>query len=140
MSPLVSTPRPRERSHRPALRVMSRRNRADISEPMPADMGLNGVSGGTRAAAVLLAGSDARRRASLRLELGAKLGARTRFREAGEVAEVLERAPRSSIVILTGDLDDADGESLIRLLGRRHPQLPIVRVDEPAPAGAGECS
>jgi hypothetical protein len=164
MSPLVSVLRTRERSHRPVLRVLGGRGQSESfrpprgelaepgrgtvlggrrtpvshpqtdacvpSEPMPADVG----PGGTRAAAVLLAGADARRRTMLRVELGAKLPARTRFCEAGEVAEVLERAPRSSMVILTGDLDDADGESLVRLLGRRHPQLPVIRVQESAPA------
>ena len=120
-------------------------SKAQGSSPAPpartrADERWNGAAGGAPpagAAAVLLAGADPRRRASLRVELSAKLGARTRFCEAVEVSEVLERAPRSSMVILTGDLDDADGESLVRLLGRRHPRLPVVMVREPSAANAG---
>lgn len=80
---------------------------------------------------VLLAGADARRRAALRHELDATLPSQTSFCEAGQVTEVLERAPRSRMVILTGDLDDADAESLVRMLGRRHPQLPVVHLYEP---------
>ena len=41
------------------------------------------------------------------------------------------------MVILAGDLDDADTESLMHLLGRRHPELPVVCVEEPPPAAAG---
>ncbi len=137
MSLLASTPRSRERSHRPTLRIVGGRDRAGVPEPMLLGASLDGVSGDGAQAAVLVAGADARRRERLRLELGAKLPARTRFCEAGELTEVLEIAPQSSMVILTGDLDDADGESLLRLLGRRHPQLPVIRVEEPAPTGAG---
>ncbi len=169
MSPLVSALRTRERSHRPALGIIGGRSdssrpprgepdepirgtvlgrrlnpasdpRTDAcapSEAIPADAG---PGGGTPGAAVLLAGADVRRRTMLRMELGAKLPARTRFCEAGEVTEVLERAPQSSMVILTGDLDDADGESLVRLLGRRHPQLPVIRVHESGPANAPDAT
>jgi hypothetical protein len=123
MSPIVSPRRPCERSRRPALRVLGAREQADA----PA---------ASTEATVLLAGADPGRRAALRGELGATLPARTGFSEAGEVAEVLERAPRSRMVVLTGDLDDADAGSLLRLLGQRHPQLPVVSVfDEPLPTG-----
>jgi DNA-binding NtrC family response regulator len=88
-------------------------------------------------APVLLAGADARRRAILRAELAATLPRRTTFSEAQDIAEVLERAPRSRMVVLAGDLDDADAESLMRLLGARHPQLPVICVEEPMPAVAG---
>jgi DNA-binding NtrC family response regulator len=87
-------------------------------------------------APVLLAGADAGRRAVLRAELGATLPSRTRWVEADAIAETLERATFSRMVILAGDLDDADVESLTRLLGRRHPELPVICVDAPAPAPA----
>jgi hypothetical protein len=79
---------------------------------------------------VLLAGADARRRTILRAELAATLPRRTRFSEADEASEVLERAPFSRMVVLAGDLDDTGAESLMRLLGQRYPQLPVVCVEE----------
>lgn len=133
MSLLVSA-RLRERSHRPALRIAGRADQAQASGPGH-QVGEHtrerrAISG--EAAPVLLAGADARGRARLRSELGATLPARTRFCEAGEVTEVLEQAPGSRLVILTGDLEGANAESLVRMLGRRHPQLPVVCVGEPA--------
>jgi len=87
---------------------------------------------------VLIAGADDRRRATLRAELAATLPRRTRFCEADDVAEVLERAPFSRMMVLAGDLHDADAESLMRLLGHRHPRLPVVCVGhEPIPVAAG---
>lgn len=124
MSPVISPLRPRERSHRPALGRAFERTLGGRDEPA--------------ADRVLLAGADASQRVALRIELGATLPARTRFCEAGQVTEVLERAPSSQMVILTGDLDDADAESLVRLLGHRHPRLPVVRIEpEPGPGRTG---
>ncbi len=90
-----------------------------------------------RTAPVLLAGADAHERAALRAELGATLAPRTGWVEVDDVAGVLERAASSRMAILAGDLDDSDAGSLMRLLGRRHPELPVIRVDAPMPAGAG---
>ncbi len=86
---------------------------------------------------MLLVGANAWRCEALRAELRATLPPRTVFAEANDVAEVLERARSSRMVILAGDLDDADTESLMHLLGRRHPGLPVVCVEEPPPAAAG---
>jgi DNA-binding NtrC family response regulator len=83
-----------------------------------------------RRAPVLLAGADANRRAVLRAEFGATLPHRTTFSEADDVSEVLERAPSSRMVILAGRLDDADADATMRLLGARHPQLPVICVEE----------
>jgi hypothetical protein len=149
MSPIVS-PRSREGARRPVLRVLSPSERRS-SEPSPTDSPdateprkpeLRIVSDGDRESAarvapVLLAGADAGRRAVLRAEFGATLPPRTRWVEADDVAGVLERAAYSRMVILTGDLDDADTVSLMRLLGRRHPKLPVICVDVPIPAAAG---
>jgi len=81
---------------------------------------------------VLLAGTNA----WLRTELRATLPPRTVLAEASNVAEVLEHARSSRMVILAGNLDDADAASLVHLLGQRHPQLPVVCIDEPMPAVA----
>lgn len=150
MSPIVS-PRSREGARRPVLRVLSPSERRS-SEPSPMDSPnateprrpeLRIVSDGgppesaARVAPVLLAGADAGRRAVLRAEFGATLPPRTRWVEADDVAGVLERAAYSRMVILTGDLDDADTVSLMRLLGRRHPELPVICIDAPIPAAAG---
>jgi|HubBroStandDraft_4_1064222.scaffolds.fasta_scaffold02696_3 hypothetical protein len=158
MSPIVSPRCPRERSRRPPLRVLGGRGESgrprtpspESSERSDLDPGGScspalrivadeGPSAAPEMAApVLLVGANAWRRAALRSELRATLPPRTRFAEADDVAEVLERARSSRMVILAGDLDDADAESLMRLLGRRHPRLPVVCViEEPMPAVAG---
>lgn len=86
---------------------------------------------------MLLAGASACRRGALRAEFGATLPRGATFSEAQDISEVLERAPHSRMVILAGDLDDADAESLMRLLGRRHPRLAVISVEEPVPVSAG---
>jgi hypothetical protein len=146
MNPIIS-PRFREGSRRPVLRVLSASRRRE-----PARDGLDagesrrpalqivsddGRQTAPHAAPVLLAGADPGERAMLRAEFDATLPPRTRWVEAEDVASVLERAAHSRMVILAGDLDDADAESLVRLLGRRHPELPVIRVDAPLPAAAG---
>lgn len=146
MSPIVS-PRAREGSRRPVLRGLRsgppperRGERLDVSESCgPA---LRIVPDGGREptpdfAPLLLAGADEGSRATLRAEFGATLPPRTRWVEADDLTGVLERAAYSRMVILAGDLDDADTESLVRLLSRRHPELPVICVDTPLPAVAG---
>jgi DNA-binding NtrC family response regulator len=78
---------------------------------------------------ILLVGVDPGRRASLRKELTSTLPPSTQFEEAGEVWEVLEHAPSSSVVMLTGDLQGVSAESLMHLLGDRYPKLPVVALD-----------
>jgi hypothetical protein len=143
MNPVVS-PRRRERSHPPVLRVLGRQGEPRVPAADDLDFrerrgpALRIVPGdGRESAPVLLAGADACRRGMLRAEFGATLAPRTAFSEAQDVAGVLERAPSSRMVILAGDLDDADAESLMRLLGRRHPRLPVICVDAPMPSAAG---
>jgi hypothetical protein len=146
MSPIVS-PRSREWSRQAPLRAPGASGRrepasgslAAAESPRPAlrIVAENGREIAPHVAPVLLAGADPGGRAVLRAELGATLPPRTRWAEADDVAGVLEGAAHSRMVILTGDLEDADAESLIRLLGRRHPELPVIRVDAPLPAAAG---
>jgi hypothetical protein len=82
-------------------------------------------------ARVLLAGSDAGRRATLLDELAQTLSPGTVFAEADAVCDVLEQAPNSRMAFITGDLDDTPAESLMHVLAHRHPELPVLIVDGP---------
>jgi hypothetical protein len=75
---------------------------------------------------ILVAGSDAAQRAAVLRDLTETLPADTPFEEADGVSEVLEQAPSSGVVMLAGDLDDASVESVMHLLGTRHPKLPVI--------------
>jgi len=77
---------------------------------------------------VLVAGADARVRASMLAELRSLLPADTRFVEAGETWEVIARTPGSRMVVLAGDLGDVSASSLLHMLARRHPTLPVLAV------------
>jgi hypothetical protein len=155
MSPIVS-PRPRAGSRHGAgagLRMLdaakprvspapsgeANREAAQPRRPALRLVPGGGRDGGERASAVapvLLAGANGRGREILRAELGATLAPRTRWVEAADIAGVLEHAAFSRMVILAGDLEDADADSLMHLLGRRHPELPVIRIDAPLPAAA----
>ena len=63
-------------------------------------------------------------------ELRSILPRGTRFVEAGETWEVLARAPGSRMVVLAGDLGEASCSSLLRLLARRNPTLPVLAVGD----------
>ena len=146
MTPVVS-PRTPEGSRRSVLRVREDSERhtgttvdLDATEPRKPSLRIvpdGGRHTATPGAPVLLAGADALRRGVLREEFGTTFPPLTKFAEADDVAGVLERAGTSRMVILAGELDDADTESLTRLLGRRHPELPVIRIDAPVPALAG---
>ena len=81
---------------------------------------------------LLVAGADSARRRALLDDLIDTMPEGTSFEEARTLAEVLERAPTSRIVVLSGGLEDASAQSLMRVLGQRHPTLPIINMD---PAG-----
>jgi DNA-binding NtrC family response regulator len=66
-------------------------------------------------------------------ELADQLPPGTRFAQASETWEAIAAAPTSSMVVLAGDLGDMSGESMMRLLGRRYPTLPVLAVAEKAP-------
>lgn len=78
------------------------------------------------AQSILIASSDPRRRSSLRAELSARMPEGTSFTEAAATWEVLEHAPNSRMVMLAGELDGNSTESVMHLLGNRHPQLPVL--------------
>lgn len=75
---------------------------------------------------ILVAASDETRRSKLLRELSQRLPEGTRFTEAAATWEVLEQAPRSRMVMLAGELEGSSAESVIHLLGNRHPQLPVL--------------
>ncbi|HEU0251156.1 MAG TPA: hypothetical protein VFR48_10570 [Solirubrobacteraceae bacterium] len=79
---------------------------------------------------VLVAGADAAVRARMLAELRSILPQGTCFIEASETWEVVARAPGSRMVVLAGDLGEASCSSLLRLLARRNPTLPVLAVGD----------
>jgi hypothetical protein len=79
---------------------------------------------------VLVAGDDASTRSKMLDELRDLLPESTHYLEAHETWEMLARAAGSRMVVLTGDLGEVSIRSLIRLLGRRHPTLPVLAVHD----------
>jgi hypothetical protein len=75
---------------------------------------------------ILVAGADPAQRAAVLHDLSEALPASTQIGEACAVWEVLEQAPSSSVVMLTGDLGEVSAESLMHELGSRYPSLPVV--------------
>jgi DNA-binding NtrC family response regulator len=88
---------------------------------------------------ILIAGTDPERRAAVLRNLSEELPADTQFGEAAAAAEVLEQAPSSGVVMLAGDLGEISAESLMSVLGDRHPSLPVVALSARATA-AGPAS
>jgi len=82
---------------------------------------------------VLDAGQDPAQRAAVLDELTRTMPRSTTFEQADAFWEVLVRAPATRMVILSGELDDVPAESLIRMLGHRHPDLPVVSIDARSP-------
>lgn len=81
---------------------------------------------------ILLAGGDAGRRHALIQELSQRLPEGTSIKQADATWEVLQQAPTSRMVMLAGELEGTSTESLMHLLGSRHPQLPVVALGAPA--------
>jgi hypothetical protein len=86
----------------------------------------------SQTAHVLVAGSDEHGRSRMLEELRGLLPQSTQFLEACETWQVLARAAGSRMVVLTDDLGDVSAESVVKLLGRRHPTLPVLAVGERA--------
>jgi hypothetical protein len=89
-----------------------------------------GDEGGERP--VLLAGGDAAARAAVQSDLAKTMPADTTFEQAGAVWEVLVRAPSSSMVILSGELEDIAAGSVMQMITHRHPEVPVVCMDAAA--------
>ncbi|HEX3392432.1 MAG TPA: hypothetical protein VHS55_07695 [Solirubrobacteraceae bacterium] len=77
---------------------------------------------------VLVAGADAAARALMLAELCSLLPEETSFVEASETWEVVAHAAGSRMVVLAGDLGDVSCSSLLGLLARRNPALPVLVV------------
>lgn len=78
---------------------------------------------------ILLAGGDANDRAAVLRDLRRTMPGGTTFRQAGALWEMLARAAESSMVVLSGELDEVSAESLMHMLAHRNPALPVVSVD-----------
>jgi hypothetical protein len=83
---------------------------------------------------VLIAGCDPFKRADVLASLSEVMPEHMLFEEAETFWEVLVRAPESRMVVLSGELDGVLAESLLHMLGHRHPGLPVVSLaDESVP-------
>ncbi len=78
---------------------------------------------------ILLAGGDAEDRKAVLEDLRRTMPGGTTFRQAGALWEMLARAAESSMVVLSGELDEVSAESLMHMLAHRDPTLPVVSVD-----------
>ncbi|MGA2164250.1 MAG: hypothetical protein ABSH36_07255 [Solirubrobacteraceae bacterium] len=85
---------------------------------------------------ILVAGADPAQRAAVLHDLSQSLPEGAQLGEASAVSEVLERASTSSVVMLAGDLGEVSAESLMHMLGSRHPNLPVVALGLPAPTAS----
>jgi hypothetical protein len=78
---------------------------------------------------ILLAGGNAGDREAVLSDLRRTMPGGTIFKQAGALWEVLARASESSMVVLSGELDEVPAESLMHMLAHRNPALPVVSVD-----------
>ncbi len=80
---------------------------------------------------VVIADSDAARRAGLLDDLTQTMPETTIFVEAATVTELFEHAPGSRMVLLGGALEKVPVSSLMRILEQRHPELHVVDLEMP---------
>lgn len=135
MSTLVSSPRWSVASSRTRLQLVPAPLTARSHEQEPVPTPPERTPKASPPAPVLVVGSDERARGRMLEELRSLLPQSTRFLEAWETWQVLAGAADSRMVVLTDDLGDVSAESLVRMLGRRHPSLPVLAVGERACAG-----
>jgi hypothetical protein len=103
---------------------------ADQAEHAPSAGGSAQVD---RTPHVLIAGADAAIRTRMYEELCDLLPPGTHFAQVSETWEVIAGACTSSMVVLAGDLGDVSSASVMRLLGRRYPTLPVLAIAEQTP-------
>lgn len=77
---------------------------------------------------VLIVGDDAARRSKMLSELRGLLPTGTPFVEASETWDVLAQTTGSRMVVLTDGLGEVSTHTLMRILSRRHPTLPVIAV------------
>ena len=85
---------------------------------------------------ILLAGGDQSARTSVLRDLTRSMPASTSFEQASAIWEVLARAPQSKLVILSGSLEGIPAQALMQMLGHRHPEVPVVCIDDASSAAA----
>jgi hypothetical protein len=105
----------RSREHRSALRLLGA-----PSAP---------VASASQGQPILLAGGEQSARASVLKDLAGAMPPSTSFEQASAIWEVLERAPQSKLVILSGALEGIPAQALMEMLGHRHPEVPVVCID-----------
>lgn len=112
----------RARKHRSALRLLGAPSApvASVSQTQP----------------ILLAGGDQSARTSVLRDLARSMPPSTSFEQAGAIWEVLARAPQSKLVILSGPLEGIPAQALMQMLGHRHPEVPVVCIDDVSSAAA----
>lgn len=145
MNLLSTSPSRRGGTQRPPLRLLRGGTRpAALARELDAPAVIGPATLKRRAsphARILIAGADAEQRAAVLRDLSESLPADTPFGEAGAAWEVLEQAPSSGVVMLAGDLDEVTAESLMHVLGHRHPSLPVVALGlctSRGPIGSGQ--
>jgi hypothetical protein len=115
--------------------------REALAEPWPLERQSEpqqSVDGSSRP--VLVVGAEESTRSGMLAELRNLLPTGTRFLEAQETWEVLARAADSQMVVLVDDLGELSSSSLVRLLARRQPTLPVLAVGGAMPAHADAAS
>ncbi|HWF33626.1 MAG TPA: hypothetical protein VG188_13830 [Solirubrobacteraceae bacterium] len=85
---------------------------------------------------ILLAGGEQTARTSVVRDLARSMPPSTSFEQAGAIWEVLARAPQSKLVILSGALEGIPAQALMQMLGHRHPEVPVVCIDDASAAAA----
>ena len=115
------------------LRLVPRGGRA---RARTADADARGSQRSSGERPVLVAGSDAHRRAAVIDELAMTLPQGTSFQEAAAPWEVLAHARESRLVVIAGGFDELQREALLHTVANRHPGLPVVSL-EPADTPVG---
>lgn len=87
------------------------------------------IDRGGRPRSILLAGGEASDREAVLCDLRRTMPGGTSFTQARALWEMLARAAESSMVVLSGGLDDVSAESLMQMLAHSNPTLPVVSVD-----------
>jgi DNA-binding NtrC family response regulator len=85
---------------------------------------------------VLLAGGDRSARTAVLSDLAGSMPPSTSFEQAEAIWQVLARAPQSKMVILSGELEGIPAQSLMQMVGHRHPEVPVVCIDDASSATA----
>jgi hypothetical protein len=117
----------------PKLRLLPKRGdlrrRSELLEfaARPADQARPAETRAPRS--ILIAGGNAGDRQAVLSDLRRTMPGGTTFTQVEARWEVLARAAESSMVVLSGELDDVPAESLMQMLAHRHPALPVVSVD-----------